>query len=100
MNWFTDNLTKILGTLTTMLSTLVTLSASGALDGLMSATSIRWLGVIGMLVGSATVGRGFNNTGKEKIASAMQTAIKAMPGSELPPEVLVQATTKPTEEPK
>jgi hypothetical protein len=77
-----NNWTKILGTVTTMLTTLMTLIASGAFEGLLDPSIIRWLGIAGMLVGSATVGVGFSNSTAEKVAKSMETAIK----SEIPKE--------------
>lgn len=74
-----ENWTKILGTLSTMLTTLMTLIAAGAFDGLLDPSAIKWLGIFGMLVGSATVGVGFNNSTKVRVAEAMQTAINATP---------------------
>jgi len=79
-----NNWTKILGTVSTMLTTLMTLIASGAFEGLLEPNLIKWLGIAGMLVGSATVGVGFNNSARIKIATAMETAIKATPPQETP----------------
>jgi hypothetical protein len=74
-----NNWTKILGTVTTMLTTLMTLIASGAFEGLLEPSVIKWLGIAGMLIGSATVGVGFNNSTKARVAEAMETAINATP---------------------
>lgn len=74
-----NNWTKILGTASTMLTTLMTLIASGAFDGLLDPSVIKWLGIAGMLIGSATVGVGFNNSAKARVAEAMETAIKSSP---------------------
>lgn len=74
-----NNWTKILGTLSTMLTTLMTLIASGAFEGLLDPSVIKWLGIAGMLIGSATVGVGFNNSAKARVAEAMETAINATP---------------------
>lgn len=83
--WLDDNLTKVLGYFSTTLATLMTMIASGMFEGLMEPKSIRWLGIFGMLVGGATVGRGYNNTSREKVAEAMSEAIRAVPGEPLPP---------------
>lgn len=80
MNWIANNLTKILGTIATLNATVMTMIASGTFDGLMDPQSIRWLGIIGMLLGAATTGVGFNNSAKIRLAEAMETAIKAKPG--------------------
>lgn len=74
-----NNWTKILGTATTLLSTLMALVANGSFDGLLSPTAIKWLSIIGILVGAATAGVGFNNSSKERVAVAMETAINASP---------------------
>lgn len=80
-----NNITKILGTLSTTLTTLMTLIASGAFEGLLDPVVIKWLGIAGMLIGSATVGVGFNNSAKVRIAEAMETAINATPPKEINP---------------
>lgn len=79
MNWLNDNWTKILGTLTTMLMTVIALAANGSFEGLLSPEAIKWLSIIGIVVGSATAGVGFNNSTKERVAVAIETAIKATP---------------------
>lgn len=83
MNW-SDNGTKILGGLSTLFGTILTLITTGAFDKLLSETSIGWLGIIASLVtttlGGTTIARGFNNTTKEKLADAFDTAIHASPG--------------------
>lgn len=83
MKFIVDNLTKILGTFSTVITTMMTMIASGVFEGLLDPKDIRWLGIFGMLVGAAITGVGFNNTSKERIARAMETAIKAQP-----PEVI------------
>ncbi len=84
MNW-SENGTKILGALTAVLGTLASLIAAGAFKELLSQTAIGWLNIVVSLatagVGGATMARGFNNTTKERVASAMQDAIKATPHS-------------------
>ena len=79
MNWLNDNWTKILGTLTAMLSTVIALAANGSFDGLLSPEAIKWLSIIGIVLGSATTGIGFRNTTRERVAAAMETAIKSNP---------------------
>lgn len=83
-DWLNDNATKILGTVATVLSTLTALAASGALDGLISINAIKWISVIGILVSAAITGVGVRNTTAERVASAMETAIKATPQPEKP----------------
>lgn len=80
--WLNSNWTKILGTLTTMLSTVMALIASGSFEGLLDPIAIKWLSITGIIVGAATAGVGFNNSSKERVAAAMETAIMATP----PPE--------------
>lgn len=77
-----NNWTKILGTIATVLSTLTALAASGAFDGLISLHAIKWISIIGILVSAAITGVGVRNTTAERVATAMQDAIKASP----PPE--------------
>lgn len=97
MTWLTENLTKILGSISTVITTMMTMIASGTFEGLMDPKSIKWLGIIGMLVSSAITARGFNNSGKEKIATAMQDAINAIPGEPLPQNVKDHTIVKPEE---
>lgn len=77
MSFLANNITKILGAIQT---TLMAMIAAGSFDGLLSGPSIRWIGIVGTLVGAATTAVGFNNTTKERVAEAMETAIKATPG--------------------
>lgn len=77
--WLNDNWTKILGTLSTMLSTIIALAANGSFSGLLDEAAIKWLSIIGIVLGSAITGVGFSNTTKERVAAAMETAIKTQP---------------------
>lgn len=77
-----NNWTKILGTVSTLLSTIMALAANGSFDGLLSPPAIKWMSIFGILVGAAITGVGFNNSSKERVAVAMETAIKASPGPE------------------
>jgi hypothetical protein len=83
MTWLTDNLTKILGTMTTFFGTLGALLGAGAFNELLTKSQIGWLGIVTALftamLGGATTARGFNNSSKVKIAQAMETAINATP---------------------
>lgn len=83
MNFWDQNGTKILGALTAVLGTLASLIAAGAFKELLSPASIGWLNIFVSLstaaVGGATMARGFNNSAQEKVAAAMETAIKAAP---------------------
>lgn len=83
-SFWNENGTKILGALTAVLGTLASLIAAGAFKELLTPTAIGWLNIFVSLstagVGGATMARGFNNSAQVKIASAMETAIKAQPG--------------------
>lgn len=85
MTFISNHITKVLGAVSTVLSTLMGLIASGQMEGLMSPESIRWLAIIGTLVGAAITGVGFNNSTKERVAQAMELAIKAQPPQEKSP---------------
>ena len=76
MNWLKDNLVKILGSITTSISTLL---AANAFEGLLSPPGIRVVNIINVIVGAALVAVGFNNTTKERVAAAMETALKSTP---------------------
>ena len=84
MSFLSDNLTKILGGVTTLLGTLSTLVTTGAFEGLLSPPGIRWMSILialaTALTGGATAARGFNNSTQVRVAEAMQTAINATPG--------------------
>lgn len=82
MSFITDNLVKILGSVTTSLSTLL---AANAFEGLLSPPGIRVVNIINVLVGAALVAVGFNNTTRERVATAMETAIKSQPPKETIP---------------
>lgn len=82
MSFLSDNLTKILGVLVTLQGAVMTMITGGAFEGLLSPSSIRWLSIAVTLFGAAITGVGFNNSTKEKVAAAMETAIKAQPPQE------------------
>lgn len=83
MNFWNNNGTKILGYLTTALATVAGLISIGAFNGLLEETTVRWMAIaITVLTGGtglATAQRGHINTAQVKIATAMETAIKAQP---------------------
>lgn len=82
---FVENRTKILGGLQTMLFTILSMQAMGAFAvggqfaGMIPESLIKWLSLIGVMLGTSTAGIGFINTTKERVAGAMETAIKATP---------------------
>lgn len=76
MKFIADNITKILGSIQTALMAMI---AAGAFEGLMDSSAIRWLGILGTLVGAATTAVGFNNSTKARVAEAMETAIMTQP---------------------
>jgi len=92
--WVLDNRTKLLGSVTVVLSSLVSLAAAGQLEGLIAPVAIQWLGVANVIIGALTGAVGFSNTTKERVAAsqatvavakaetaaAMETAINATPG--------------------
>lgn len=87
MNSFWNNHgTKILGWFTTTLGTIGTLLLTGAFNGLLEDTSIRWLTIIVAVLtggtGVATVQRGNVNTAQIKVADAITTALNAPPPSQ------------------
>lgn len=86
MTFFENHGTKILGAITSFLGTLASLIATGAFDKLLAETSIGWLNIVVALataaVGGFTVARGFNNSTQIKVATAIETAIKAQPPKE------------------
>jgi hypothetical protein len=75
--------TKIYGALTAFFGALQGLITTGAFRDLMSPAGVGWLGILSALatavLGGMTMARGFNNTTAEKVASAMETAIKTAP---------------------
>lgn len=83
MSFFADNLTKILGGITTLIGTAQTLVTTNAFEGLLSPVGVRWLSIIlalaTALLGGATLGRGFNNTTQVRVAEAMKDAINSTP---------------------
>jgi hypothetical protein len=86
MSFIADNLTKILGGVTTLIGTASTLVTTGAFEGLLSPIGIRWLSIIlalaTALLGGATLGRGFNNSTQVKVATVIDNALKAQPPQE------------------
>lgn len=78
-DFLSNNVTKISGMFSTALATLMTLIASGAFEGLLDPSVIKWFGIAGMLIGSVTVGAGFNNSSKQKVAEVIDTALKSTP---------------------
>lgn len=83
MNWITDNIQRISGSLTTLFGAIASLIATGQFEGLLEPSTIRWMGIvcsIGMTVlGTVTTASAINNRTKEKVAAAMQDAINAQP---------------------
>lgn len=76
MDWLKDNLVKILGSTSASISTLL---ATNAFEGLFSPNGVRVVNIVNIIVGAALVAVGFNNTTKERVAAAMETAIKSTP---------------------
>jgi hypothetical protein len=102
--FMTDNKTKILGTLTTVVAGLLSMIALGMFNGspteppLLESFTLRWMTVVlsllNMVLGGGTIAAGVANTTKERVATAaatvavaeartaasMETAIHATPG--------------------
>lgn len=83
MSFFTEHGTKLYGAATAFLGTLSTLMQAGAFNDLLSKPAIGWLGIFVALatavLGGMTMARGFTNTTAERVATAMETAIKSKP---------------------
>jgi hypothetical protein len=81
MNWFTDHLTKILGTAQTLVAAVLGAVATNQIPDIIAQDSrgMQWLILANILLGAVTVGVGFNNSAKAKVAAAMQDAINAQP---------------------
>lgn len=81
MSFFSEHGTKIYGALTTLFGTVGGLVTTGAFNELLTKVQIGWLGIIctvaTAVLGAMTLSRGFNNSTAEKVAAAMETAIKA-----------------------
>jgi hypothetical protein len=79
--FFDEHGTKIYGGVTAFLGALATLISTGAFTQLMTPVAIGWLNIFVSLatatVGGMTIARGFNNSTQAKVASALETAIKA-----------------------
>lgn len=90
MSFFSEHGTKLYGGLTALFGTVGGLVTTGAFrqdpDPLLSAVSNGWVGIIctvaTAVLGAMTLARGFNNSTQEKVASAMETAIKSTPPQE------------------
>lgn len=95
--WLADNKTKTLGTLTTVVATLLGMIALKMFDAdanspaLLEPITLRWwtifLTLLNVVLGGGTVAAGFSNgsrikiaEAKAEVATAMETAIKATPG--------------------
>ena len=78
--------TRILGYILATLGAIGTLATTGAFEGLLEATTIRWLAIIASLsttvFGMGTVARGSSNAAGIRVADAMQTAINTTPPGE------------------
>lgn len=84
MNFIVDNITKILGTLQTLVAAMLGAAATDQIPDLIASNSrgMQILILANILLGAATTGVGFNNSAKAKVAAAMETAIKAQPPKE------------------
>ena len=78
-DFYQNNRVKLLSGIGAVNNALIGAAATGMLDGLLSVLAIKWLALIGFLINAWLVGIGFNNTSREKIADAIQEALKATP---------------------
>ena len=78
--------TRILGYILATLGAIGTLATTGAFEGLLEVSTIRWLGIVATLsttvFGMGTVARGSSNAAQIRVADAMETAINATPPGE------------------
>lgn len=76
--------TRILGYILAALGAVGTLATTGAFDGLLAETTVRWLAIIASLFttvfGMGTVARGSATAAGNRVAEALETAINATPG--------------------
>jgi hypothetical protein len=76
--------TRILGYVIALLGAVGALATTGAFAGLLDDSAIRWVGIVASVsttvFGGATVVRGASNAAQIKVATALETAIKATPG--------------------
>ncbi len=79
MQFIADNLQKILGTLAAIVAAVISYAATGGLNEIITAREIQILGLINVVLATASAGAGFNTTARVRIAEAMETAIKAPP---------------------
>jgi hypothetical protein len=81
MNWITDNITKLLGTLQTLVAATLGAVALNQIPDLIAQGSpgMQILILANILLGAALTGVGFSNSAKIRVAEAMQTAIKSTP---------------------
>lgn len=86
MTFITDNLTKILGTLQTLVAAMLGAVATSQIPDLIAKDSpgMQLLILANILLGAAITGVGFNNSSKERIAKSMEVAIKSEPPKESP----------------
>lgn len=84
MTFIADHLTKILGTSQTLVAAMLGAVATDQIPDLIAKDSpgMQILILANILLGAAITGVGFNNSTKEKVASAMESAIKAQPPKE------------------
>lgn len=80
--WLTNNWVKTLSTVGAMNSALIAAVAAGMFNKLLDDVSIQWLGLAGFFMNAFLIGVGVNNTTKERVAAAMETAIKSTPSQQ------------------
>lgn len=80
--WLNSNWVKVLSSIGAVNSALISATASGMFDGLLAPNSIKWLALGGFFLNAWLIGVGFNNSTKERVAAAMETALKSTPPKE------------------
>jgi hypothetical protein len=83
MSFIAEHGTKLYGGLTSFFGIVGGLVTTHAFDKLLTETQIGWLGIVctvsTAVLGGMTAARGFNNSTAERVATAMETAIKFQP---------------------
>lgn len=93
-DWIRQNWVKVLSSIGALNSALIAATAGGMFDGLISASVIKWLAILGFFMNSWLISVGYRNTTEQKVADAkvevaktVQAAINATPSETLPVEV-------------
>lgn len=84
-----SNWVKLLSSLGALNSALIAATAGGMFEGLVAATTIKWLAITGFFMNAWLISVGYRNTTAERVAEAkvevakaLDSAIKSTPGQE------------------